>query len=311
VIRHLGQASWLRWLIGLALVAVVVSQVDLGRIVEEIGRANPWLAIPAIGGLLAVHLIGARTWQILQLQLNGSAPGWGTLVRQYYVAQALGGITPANLGADAYRLRAASRGGKGWSAAARPIVMQRATSSVAVSLLGLVGLVLLPAGSGVAGWIVSGALVIGLGSAALIGLVQLRRGTPGASDSGAVTGSPRAVATGLGLGLLFHAASLMLGFALVASITNQGHPVQILAALAVARLSILIPFTPSGLGLQEGAVAFLFVGLGLPAEVALAASALNRVALLLTVAAGGALLMGGRSRSVDRGPAVEPGRIAG
>jgi uncharacterized membrane protein YbhN (UPF0104 family) len=310
VIRRIARAPWLRWVVGLALVAVVATQVDPAGIVAEIGRANPWLAVPAIGGLVAVHLLGARTWQILQLQLNGTAPRWGSLLRHYYVAQALGGITPANLGADAYRLHAASRGGEGWSAAARPIVIQRATSSVAVSLLGVGALVLLPAGTGVAGWIVSSALVIGLGSAALIGIVQLRRGG-GEVGKGAPPRTARAVATGLGLGLLFHAVSLALAFGLVASITEQGHPAQIVAALAVARLSILIPFTPSGLGLQEGALAFLFVGLGLPAEIALAASVLNRVALLLTVVTGGALLLAERPRDADRGSAAEPGRIAG
>lgn len=305
------RAAWLRWLVGLALLGLVVTQVDAGAIVAQIGRANLWLAIPAIGGLVAVHLLGARTWQILQLQMNGSAMRWGILLRHYYIAQALGGITPANLGADAYRLHAASRGGEGWSAAARPIVMQRATSSVAVSLLGVCALALLPAGTGVAGWIVSGALVIGLGSAALIGLVQLRRGGAGTPDRGVMTGMARPVATGLALGLLFHVASLLLAFALVRSVSGQGEPAQIVAALAVARLSILIPFTPSGLGLQEGALAFLFVGLGLPAEVALAASVLNRVALLLTLVTGGLLLVGERPRMVGRSRAVEPGRMVG
>jgi len=308
---RLGQASWLRWVIGLALVALVVSQVDPGRIVAQIGHANLWLAGPAIGGLLAVHLLGARTWQILQLQLNGIAARWGILVRHYYIAQALGGITPANLGADAYRFHAASRDGEGWSAAARPIVMQRATSSVAVSLLGVAALALLPAGTAFAGWIVSGALVIGLGSAALIVLVQMRHGAASAEARRAAPGTARAIATGLALGLLFHAVSLALAFGLVASITNQGQPGQILAALAVARLSILIPFTPSGLGLQEGALAMLFVALGLPAEVALAASVLNRIALLLTVATGGALLISDRPRAIKQGAAAEPGRVAG
>jgi glycosyltransferase 2 family protein len=305
------RSAWLRWLVGLALLGLVVTQVDAGAIVAQIGRANLWLAIPAIGGLVAVHLLGARTWQILQLQMNGRATRWGILLRHYYIAQALGGITPANLGADAYRLHAASRGGEGWSAAARPIVMQRATSSVAVSLLGVCALALLPAGTGVVGWIVSGALVIGLGSAALIGLVQLRRGGAGTPDRGVMTGMARPVATGLALGLLFHVASLLLAFALVRSVSGQGEPAQIVAALAVARLSILIPFTPSGLGLQEGALAFLFVGLGLPAEVALAASVLNRMALLLTLATGGMLLLAGRPRVVDRSRAAEPGRMIG
>ncbi|HLA65369.1 MAG TPA: lysylphosphatidylglycerol synthase domain-containing protein, partial [Candidatus Saccharimonadales bacterium] len=61
--------------------------------------------------------------------------------------------------------------------------------------------------------------------------------------------------------------------------------------LAVARLSILIPFSPSGLGFQEGALAMLFVGIGLPADVALAAALLNRIALVMTTLLGFGLLV--------------------
>ena len=309
--RTLGSARWVRWLAGIGLVVLVATQVDLGGTAAQLRQANGWLAMPAIGGLVAVHLLGARTWLILQRQLHVAVAPWGTLVHQYYVAQAVGGITPANLGADAYRFHAASRDGQGWSAAARPIVIQRATSSVAVSLLGVGALAFLPAGLSVAGWIVSGALLVGLGSAALIAIIQLRRAGRGVETPRAAAGVARAVATGLGLGLLFHVTSLLLVYALVASVTDQGHPAQVLAALAVARLSILIPFTPSGLGIQEGALAFLFVGLGLPAEVALAASVLNRLALLVTVLLGGVLLARGRPRLAERKAAAEPERVAG
>ena len=58
------------------------------------------------------------------------------------------------------------------------------------------------------------------------------------------------------------------------------------AALAVARLAIAIPLSPSGLGFQEGALSALFVGIGLSPATALAALLLARVSLLTTAIAG-------------------------
>ncbi len=55
----------------------------------------------------------------------------------------------------------------------------------------------------------------------------------------------------------------------------------------------------------------LMVALGLPAEVALAASVLNRLALLVTVLLGGVLLARGRPRLAERKAAAEPERVAG
>jgi uncharacterized protein (TIRG00374 family) len=58
----------------------------------------------------------------------------------------------------------------------------------------------------------------------------------------------------------------------------------------VARLALTVPISPSGLGFQEGALSVLFVGLGLPAETALAALLLSRVSLLATTVIGAAAM---------------------
>ena len=68
-----------------------------------------------------------------------------------------------------------------------------------------------------------------------------------------------------------------------------------IASIAVARLTILIPLSPSGLGFQEAALSVLFLQIGLSPEMALATALLNRLALVLTVALGTALIVGRRS----------------
>jgi uncharacterized membrane protein YbhN (UPF0104 family) len=287
----------LRWAVGLAVVVVLVMQLGAGDVLARLSSIDLRLAVPAVAGLVAVHLLGALSWRVLQTAFGATPRPWAVLVRHYYVAQAIGGITPANIGSDAYRFLALRGNGDGWGRTAFPIVLQRATSSAAVSLLGVGALLFLPPGAGMAGWIVSGALVIGAVSSAVILLIQLRGGSGLSSAGGArqpIRGALiRGTTIAFGLGLAFHAASILLAYLLVTSISPAGQPSQIIAALAVARLSILIPFSPSGLGFQEGALAMLFVGIGLPADMALAAALLNRIALVVTTLLGFGLLLGG------------------
>jgi glycosyltransferase 2 family protein len=287
----------LRWALGLAVVVVLVTQLGAGNVLAQLGGVDLRFAVPAIIGLMVVHLLGAISWRVLQAAFGATTQSWPALLRHYYVAQAIGGITPANIGSDAYRFLALRGDADGWQRVAFPIVVQRATSSAAVSLLGVGALLFLPPAAGIAGWIVSGALVIGVVSSAVILLIQLRGGGKRLGLGGEARHASRGAlirgtTIAFGLGLAFHASSILLAYVLVTSITSAGHPAQIIAALAVARLSILIPFSPSGLGFQDGALAMLFVGIGLPADVALAAALLNRIALVMTTLLGFGLLLG-------------------
>ena len=92
--------------LGVALLAVVLLTADLPSVVRHLAAANPWLVIPAIAGLAAVHLIPALGWRAIVAALTGHDMASAAAVRAYYAAQALGGITPANVGGDLYRAAA-------------------------------------------------------------------------------------------------------------------------------------------------------------------------------------------------------------
>jgi uncharacterized membrane protein YbhN (UPF0104 family) len=287
-----------RWGVGAALLLVVLLQVGGGGVLVRLRTADLVVAVPAIAGLVAVHLLGAATWQFLQLRISGRAPAWSSAVRTYYAAQAIGGLTPANLGSDLYRLTAL-RSEVSWSTAAVPIIIQRVASSAALALIGMVGLSLVSIDVPSAGWIVAavvGVVATGLAAAAAL---QWRAG-PARSGTRlrAMRSWARPLAIAFVLGVAFHAISLLLFLVLVASLTPVAEPISVLAALSVARLSLLIPVTPSGLGVQEGLLVVLFVAIGLPAEVALAASVLARLALLVTTLVGAVMLIRGRSVAV-------------
>ena len=84
-------------------------------------------------------------------------------------------------------------------------------------------------------------------------------------------------------------------YVLVVALGGSGDAGPVLASIAIARLSILIPLSPSGLGFQEAALTVLFLQIGLTAELALATALLNRLALLGTMALGAAFILWGRT----------------
>lgn len=84
-------------------------------------------------------------------------------------------------------------------------------------------------------------------------------------------------------------------YLLVAALGGHADAGPVLACIAVPRLTILLPLSPSGLGFQEAALSVLFLQIGLTAEMALATALLNRLALVGTMALGAALIVSGRT----------------
>jgi len=310
-------ATLARWALALVVIGLLVSFVDLDAIASRLVGTDLRLAVPAVIGLVLVHVLAATTWRRLLRTLAGVSLGWAKALRLYYAAQVLGTITPGNVGADVYRVVAVdAEAGRGQLA--QPVLVQRLTSVVALVCLGVAGGLVLPI-QGLGPFLLI-ALAIGVvlaaSSAAIVGST---RGGGWAGrlarrlgwSSAATSGRDRllsAIRDGFGLGLLFHGASLGLGLLLVRAVDPDatGQPWMILGALAVARLSLAVPISPNGIGVQEGLLAILFVQLGLPADVAIAASLLNRLGFLLTAAVGAVLLV---APSQGRGvPLARPSR---
>ena len=313
--RLLGPA---RWLLGCAIVAFLLLRFDLGAVARTLQHVDLRIAVPAILGLIAVHLLGAVAWHDLSIRMAGVRLGWWSTITHYYAAQAVGSITPANLGADAYRLAAVQEPARGWATLLLPIVVQRATSYVALSLVALAALVLLPYSASTLPIVLAGA---GLTVVSVVVLLVVWR--PGQfsgplrflpsrmrPDLNATAISARewvaALTSGTSLALAFHLGSIAMVYLLVVALGGHADAGPVIASIAVARLTILIPLSPSGLGFQEAALSVLFLQIGLSAEMALATAVLNRLALLGTMALGAALMVGGQTaphtRSVEARP---------
>lgn len=301
-----------RWVLGCAIIGFLLLRFDFGEVAIALQRVDLRIAVPAILGFVAVHLLGAVAWHDLSIRLAEVRLPWWQTITHYYAAQAVGSMTPANLGADAYRLAAVRTPSGGWATLLLPIVVQRVTSYVALSFVALAGLVLLPSSLSTQ-LIVLSVVGVTLVSAAVLLVARrprlfagplrllpqrLRPDLPVATLP--VRAWTAALTSGLSLALAFHLGSIALVYTLVVAVGGSGDAGPVLASIAVARLSILIPLSPSGLGFQEAALSVLFLQIGLTAEMALATALLNRLALVGTMALGAAFIFTGQTGGLKR-----------
>lgn len=309
----------IRVLAGVLVLAVVLAAASPAAILDRLATADLALALAGIVGLTATHLVAAVGWRSLVGTMTGVWLPWGATIRLTYASQAVGGLTPANLGGDVLRAASLRGVGHGWSTAVAPLVLQRATSYLALSALSVVAIVFLAARAPLAGGIVLGGLavtgVVALVAWLLVAPPPMMRGAHdrlvrwfgGGVDGGSLV-LDRAPLIGMAHGLTFHAAAIGFTGLCVLAVEPAADIGPALAALAVARLALAMPLTPSGLGVQEGAAAILFEAAGLPPGAAVAALLLARLALVATTAIGGAVLQRHEALPPGLGESHRPGR---
>ena len=276
--------------LGLGLLGLVLATTDRQAIARAFAGANPWIVLPAIAGLVVVHVIPALAWRSMGGDALRRRLTLAEAVRTYYTGQALGAVTPANLAGDVYRVSRMRSAGIGWMEAGGPIAVQRATSYLALAALALGGFVMV-APFGIGGALLPGGLavvaIIGVGAGILLSppaWLQRRMSRMGALPDRRTR--LRVLAVGIGSGLVFHAVAIALTWVILVAVDARLGSAAVLAAVAVARCAIALPLTPSGIGIQEGALAALVAATGGPAPVAVAGMLLARGGLVATVAVG-------------------------
>jgi glycosyltransferase 2 family protein len=284
----------LGWLLGLVLLVVVLSVLDLRTTLANAATANVMFVVIAVVGLSSTHLVGAVAWREIARVLLGVRLPWKTAIGSYYVAQALGGLTPGNVGGDIYRVSIHRATGERWSSSALPVIVQRGTGLLATAVYGSIGLALLPATATVGAPLLIGGAIFGVLLGVLVLILLLGRANL-ATASWALLRWPFVI--GLTAGLVFHALGIAFYYLLVIAVEPGAGSVPTVGAIAVARLTMAIPVSPAGLGLQEGALALLFLNLGLHPETAVAASLLGRLSLLSTTVVGVAVTFLRRRRA--------------
>lgn len=300
-LNSLARNQALRWVFVMVVIALTISFLDPQELVDVVRNARWSIVFPVVIGLAAAHSINAIAWHSMtavMLRLNLSV--WRTL-KIYYASLVFGLLTPSNIGSDVFRARAQSSEQTTWRSTAIPIAVQRTTSFLSLGLLGIVGSLLLPVPA-----------VFKLGAIGLVILLTFFIGAyfwlthssserfasihtlvvPRSTSADGIRGTRLSTAISFGVisGVAFHSVAILLTLGLVASTDLDISPLSALAAITVMRMSILVPFSVSGLGVQEGAAALIFPAAGMPAETGVAVSLLSRAGLLITIMIGAASL---------------------
>ena len=292
-----------RFLVSLAAVAAIFFFIDIDQLRRLNLSLRPGWAIIVILLCTADRLMMAWKWRIL-LQAGGIGAPFSRLAKIYYIGNFFGSFLPSTVGIDALRTwKLAREEGKGLVILSS-VVLERILGFVALATFSAVSLVaLLMLGTRTSVPLVAvnfGALAVAL----LIYLVSvqdlpwLRRWLEKSRWSplrklADLHDTYRAFRRSPGTLLLFFTASMfevMLPIlATWASARTLGlDPGLGLFFLVVPGLLLIsrIPVSLDGLGIQEGASAFLFSRFGLPPEAGLALGVIARVLNLVALTPG-------------------------
>jgi hypothetical protein len=123
-----------RWLVTVLAFWVVLRSIDLGAVVDLIGRAAP-LALGAAGlVVVAQFAVLVWRWQLVIHILGGKAVGFGPLALLLGHSFLIGQVLPSSVGGDVARTVLLSRSA-GAAAAARSVICDRLLGFVALALL--------------------------------------------------------------------------------------------------------------------------------------------------------------------------------
>ncbi len=278
---------------GILIIAVMAVVYDPTKVQQRFEEVNWTIALPALLGLVLVHLLQVQSWRLLARYLTNLEMPWRFAARAYYAGQAFGSLTPGNVGADVYRAYAVDRTQTGWRGALVPIISQRLLSYLGLILLAMAAV----AATYAYGWLIAIGALVCVAAASFVAKARGRLRIPGRPLERLTSAFLRITALetmprldqflpSLVFALCFHALSILLTYFLVLSVAGDVSIVDAIGVLTLARLATMLPFVPYGLGLQEGAFVLVLPGIGVSAEAAIAASLLSRVALLGTIVVG-------------------------
>ncbi|MDH2416868.1 lysylphosphatidylglycerol synthase transmembrane domain-containing protein [Nocardioides sp. CER19] len=279
----MSTGAWLKPAAGALVVGVLLARFGADPVVRGLRTADgPLLAI-ALALTAAATACCAWRWRAVATALDARI-GFGPAYVSIYGAQFLNATLPAGVLGDVHRAVEHGRRVDSTGRAVRSVFWERTLGLAVQAAVTVAVVVLVPSGLRTA------AVVVGLGAVALalVGLRWARR------DVAAILRRPRValivVATSLGVAAC-HTAVLLTAMAAAGVDLPAG---QALALALAVLLGSTVPTSLAGWGPREGAAAWAFMAVGLPASDGLAVSVAYGVAALVATLPGALVLLVGR-----------------
>ena len=125
--HHKFISTALRMLVTAGLLWALATRFDVGRAIEMAGRVSLPLLAAALAALLASVLVNAVRWQAI-LAAEGPSPGFGSLTKLLFVGLFFNQVLLTGIGGDAVRAWRVCRLGVPLGAAARSVLLDRASA---------------------------------------------------------------------------------------------------------------------------------------------------------------------------------------
>lgn len=291
----------LKVLVSIGLLAVILTGIDVGALLD---RLTPAVAMAALGALvlLQVQALGAALRWRLVLGAHGErlpfAVVWRNVLLGLFGNQAM----PSTIGGDALRVWNGWRHGLRLGMAARTLVVDRVFSFLGLILLCLLALPALTARAEDP-LVARGVLTLVLGGLGCLVVLLALRWVPGrwrmarlmapavalsASAWQVLTDGAR-LAPVLALMVVPHLIDITVIWLYARALGVEAAWPALALVVPAATLTAAVPVSVAGWGLREGALVLGFTVLGLPADGALAASLLYGVSAVATGLIGAAV----------------------
>lgn len=299
----------IRWIVGLALLALTLAWIDLDEVLTPIRRADPTWLVAALVLSIPMMFLMAWRWSFTARRMGVSLSlraAWG----DYYLSVLLNSVLPGGVAGDVVRVaRQAGAPDRPLGPVARSVVVERVVGQLVLWLLLLTSAALWGLGDVVVA--VSVALVLtGLGVAVLLGVGAHPRVAPTALGRVAlrVRGELRAALIGggaLAVQLLTSLGSLValigMYYCCARAIGSWMTPAQALLVVPGILAATTLPLTVGGWGVRELSAMALFELAGMPRAEGAASSVLYGAVVLVSMSPGLVPLLR-RSKRAARAP---------
>jgi glycosyltransferase 2 family protein len=310
--------SWLKGagqiVIGAAALAYIISKSDSHELVAALRTTRLWYMPLAVATTLVVYWLMAYRWKLI-LAARGYRPRTSSLFVYYLIGSFFSNFVPGgSVSTDVVRMLYVNREVRDRAYVVTTLLYDRFLGMFVLLLVGMVSAVAsrsyLP--SGVLLYCIEGVFIVAvlislflmseylagrlsalaLYIGRLVGLSRMAQGIARVLDAmSEVRGRTDIILQTLGVSLLMRIAWTA-GFIVIALAMNLGLGVVLIFALiAIVDLIRMLPITPNGLGLREGAMVVLLGQVGIAHERALMFSLLSFAPLLLLAIVGGVIYM--------------------
>jgi hypothetical protein len=240
---------------------------------------------PAFLGLAAFtlgkYVICPLRWH--SLSASGRNRPWHLKV--YAESEVIGMLSPANAGADLWRVHQLHKIGMDRPHAVMDVGIDRMVGAIGLTIFSVAGGASLPAGFALA--------AVGIAAVVVLGAVIIKRRRPSLIARRPMP-AKRHLARGIALSMAYQASMIVLLLGTVSAVGQAVDPLQLAGVFGASQLAGVIPGV-HGASPRDGALVAGLVALGLPFEAALGAISLSAVLRWLP-----ALMLGGTCLFIRR-----------